>query len=143
MFDRAMAALRAWQAQIGAGVEVVPHGAHVEDGGTVVLVARVGGLWTAMPCRVVYADDSPEGFAFAYGTLPGHPECGEVAFRIHRSAGSNEIFFRIASFSRTVDPLAKLGSPIARRIQKRVTERYLSAIAEASAEPRRLYPPAE
>jgi len=26
-----------------------------------------------------------------------------------------------------------MGSPLARRIQKRVTERYLSAIAEASA----------
>jgi uncharacterized protein (UPF0548 family) len=135
VFDRAVAALRAWQAQIGAGVDVVPHGAQVEDGGTVALVTRVGGLWAAMPCRVVYVDDSPEGFAFAYGTLPGHPECGEVAFRVDRNAGSNEIFFRIASFSRTVDPLARLGSPIARRIQRRVTERYLSAIAEASAGP--------
>jgi uncharacterized protein (UPF0548 family) len=38
-------------------------------------------------------------------------------------------------FSRTVYPLARLGSPIARRIQERVTERYLSAIAEASAGP--------
>jgi len=48
---------------------------------------------------VVYVDDRPEGFAFAYGTLPGHPECGEVAFRVDRSTSSDEIFFRIASFS--------------------------------------------
>jgi uncharacterized protein (UPF0548 family) len=136
VFDRAVAALRAWQAQVGVGIEVVPHGAKVEDGSTFVLVTRVGALWAAMPCRVIYVDDSPDGFAFGYGTLPGHPECGEVAFRIDRD-DSDEVFFRVVSFSRTLDPLARLGSPIARRIQKRVTQRYLSAVATASAEPPR------
>jgi uncharacterized protein (UPF0548 family) len=133
VFDRAVVALRAWQAQIGAGARIFPHGAQVAGGSTVVLLIRVGGLWAALPCRVVYVDDSPEGFAFAYGTLPGHPERGEVAFRIERSVGSDDIFFRIVSFSRTVDPLARLASPITRLIQQRVTRRYVSAIAEASS----------
>ena len=133
MFERAVAALRAWQAQVGAGARVVPHGAEVADGSTVVLLIRVGGLWAALPCRVVYVDESPRGFAFAYGTLPGHPERGEVAFRIERRAGPDDVFFRIVSFSRTVDPLARLASPITRLIQQRVTKRYLSTIAEASS----------
>lgn len=77
-------------------------------------------------------DDNAGAFAFAYGTLPGHPETGEVAFRIDRSQGSDEIVFRIVSFSRTVDPLARVASPITRRIQLSVTKRYLSAIADAS-----------
>ena len=40
--------------------------------------------------------------------------------------------FRIVSFSRTVDPLARLASPVTRLIQRHVTERYLDAVAEAS-----------
>ena len=131
VFERAVTALRAWEAQIGAGVEVVPDGARVGEEDTVALLIRVGGFWAAMPCRVVYIEEDSEGFAFAYGTLPGHPERGEVAFRIERRQGG-EVVFRIVSFSRTVDPLARLGSPVTRRLQQRVTERYLDAIAAAS-----------
>src|SRR5262249_266840 len=99
VFARAGAALRGWPVAIGAGVRALPHGAEVGDGGTVMLLIRVGGLWAPLPCRVVYADEGPEGYAFAYGTLPGHPEKGEVAFRVERSNTSDEVFFRVVSFS--------------------------------------------
>lgn len=131
VFARAAAALRAWQAQIGAGARVAPKGARVDEEDTIVMLIRVGGLWAALPCRVVYVADEPERFAFAYGTLPGHPEKGEVAFRIERDE-TGDVFFRIVSFSRTVDPLARLASPVTRRIQQRVTTRYLDSIDTAS-----------
>ena len=131
VFERAAAAVRAWQAQVGAGVELFPPGALVGDEDTVVLLFRVLGLWATLPCRVVYVEQESDRFAFAYGTLPGHPERGEVRFAVEREAG-DEIVFRIVSFSRTVDPLARLGSPVTRRIQQRVTERYLDAIAAAT-----------
>ena len=35
VFDRAAAALLAWEAQAGAGVEIFPLGSHVEEGTTV------------------------------------------------------------------------------------------------------------
>lgn len=130
VFDRAVAALRSWQAQIGAGARVFPDGARVGAEDTVVLLLRAAALWAALPCRVVYVDDDPHRFAFAYGTLPGHPERGEVAFAI--DGGGDRVVFRIVSFSRPVDPLARLGSPLARLIQRRVTNRYLDALAEAS-----------
>jgi uncharacterized protein (UPF0548 family) len=132
VFSRAVSALRAWQAQVGAGVEVFPHGAQVDDASTVVLLLRAGGLWAPAPCRVIYVDAAPNSFAFAYGTLPGHPETGEVAFRIDRGHRSDGLVFRIVSFSRTADRLARLASPVTRRIQQRVTNRYLDAIADAS-----------
>jgi uncharacterized protein (UPF0548 family) len=132
VFGRAVAALATWRAHIGAGAEVFPRGARVDDTSTVVLLLRLSGLWATLPCRVVYVDESSQRFAFAYGTLPGHPETGEVAFRIERS-DADEILFRIVSFSRTVDPLARLAAPITRRLQQRVTMSYLRAIAEASA----------
>jgi uncharacterized protein (UPF0548 family) len=132
-FERAVTALRAWQAQIGAGVEPFPRGARVGDEDTVVLLFRALGLCATLPCRVVYVDEAPAGFAFADGTLPGHPERGEVRFAIERD-GTGEAVFRIVSFSRTVDPLARLGSPFTRRLQQRVTERYLDAIAAAAGQ---------
>ena len=67
-------------AQRGAGLEVVPSDAWVEDGETVLLLIRVGVLNAVAPCRVVYVVEEPGRFSFAYGTLPGHPEQGEVAF---------------------------------------------------------------
>jgi uncharacterized protein (UPF0548 family) len=130
-FVRAVAALRAWRAQIGAGACVFPEEARVDQEDTTVMLIRVGGLWAALPCRVVYVDEEPERFVFAYGALPGHPERDEVAFRIERD-GTGDAFFRIVSFSRTVDPLARLGSPLTRLIQQRVTRRYLDSIEGAS-----------
>jgi len=129
-FDRTVAALCSWQAHTGAGVEVVPHGATVAEGETALLVIPAAGLWTVAPCRVVYVVEEPGSFRFAYGTLPGHPEQGEASFALTRSA-EGEVVFRLASFSRPVDPLARLAKPLSRLIQRRFTLRYLAAMREA------------
>src|SRR5262249_27244253 len=63
-FERAAAALLAWQAQVGAGVEVYPSGSQVEEGATVVLLLRAG-LWAPAPCRVVDVIDEPDRAGFA------------------------------------------------------------------------------
>ena len=51
VFGRAVTALRAWHAQIGAGVELFPQGARVGDEGTVVLLIRALGLWAVAGMR--------------------------------------------------------------------------------------------
>jgi uncharacterized protein (UPF0548 family) len=89
------------------------------------------GLWAPAPCRVVYVVDEPDRTGFAYGTLPGHPESGEAALTLVR--GSDErVSFVVRSFSRRVDPLARLGAPLARLVQTRVTRRYIDALSEAA-----------
>ena len=130
VFSLAVEALRRWQAQLGVGMEVFPEGAYVEEGESVLLLIRAIGLWTTAPCRVVYVAERSDAFAFAYGTLPGHPESGEVAFAVDRSE-SGDVSFQVTSFSRTVDPLARVAAPVTRRIQQRVTRRYLDALAKA------------
>jgi uncharacterized protein (UPF0548 family) len=130
VLDRAGAALLAWQAQVGAGVEVFPPSSRVEVDATVVLLLRAG-LWAPAPCRVVYVIQEPNEIGFAYGTLPGHPECGEAAFTLLRR-DDGQVTFVVRSFSRRVDPLARLGAPLARFAQTRVTRRYLDALAEAA-----------
>jgi uncharacterized protein (UPF0548 family) len=97
----------------------------------VLLLIRAAGLWAAAPCRVVYVRDEPGRFDFAYATLPGHPEQGEAYFSVIRLA-DGEVVFRVASFSRPVDRLARLARPLSRRIQRRVTLRYLMAIKTAT-----------
>jgi uncharacterized protein (UPF0548 family) len=129
VFERTAEALRAWRAHTGAGVQVVPDDARVTLEATVLLLIRAAGLWAVAPCRVVYMVDEPDRFGFAYGTLPGHPEQGEVAMLVERHQ-RDRVVFRIVSFSRTVDPLARLGSPVTRLIQRRVTNRYVQALAD-------------
>lgn len=129
-FPRAVEAVRRWEAQCGAGIEVVPTGATVAEGATTLLLIRAIGLWTVAPCRVSYVEEEPDRFAFAYSTLPGHPEEGEAAFAVERL--DDEVWFRVFSFSRPVDPLARAAKPMTRRIQRRVTLRYLAAVAAAS-----------
>lgn len=132
-FERYVAALRHWQGHIGAGVRIYPTGAMAEIGKPVLLIARTLGLWSVLPCGVVYTDESDSWFTLAYGTLPGHLECGEVAMSVERT-DSGEVVARIVSFSKTVDPLARAAGPLARRIQTRITNGYLDAL-EASSSP--------
>jgi uncharacterized protein (UPF0548 family) len=131
-FEKAAGVLRQWGAQTGAGVCIFPDGATVQTDATVLFVLRTLGLWVIAPCRVVYVVDETSRFSFGYGTLPGHPEKGEVAMTVrHEDTGS--VVARIESFSRTVDPLARTVSPATRVVQKRTTNRYLKALAAASA----------
>jgi uncharacterized protein (UPF0548 family) len=131
VFDRATAAVRQWQAQRGAGIEVSPADATVGEGDTTLLVIRAFGLWTVAPCRVIYVREEPDRFEFAYGTLPGHPEGGEVSFSVAR-LDTGEVEFRVASFSRPIARLARLAKPLTRKLQRRVTLNYLAAIKAAS-----------
>ncbi len=126
-FDRAVSALREWQAHTGAGTEVFPRGGTVAEGEVALLLVHAAGLWTVAPFRIVYVLEEPNTFRFAYGTLPGHPEQGEASFAVVRSE-TDDVFFRLASFSRPVDPLARIAKPLARRIQRRYTLRYLAAL---------------
>lgn len=129
VFERAVSALREWRVQADVGIEVVPPDARVGEHETVVLLIRFAGLWAVAPCRVVYVEQEPNSFAFAYGTLPGHPEKGEVAFNVARDDAG--VMFSVTSFSRPADALARAASPVTRRLQRRVTLGYLEAIRSA------------
>ncbi len=67
-------------------------------------------------------------FGFAYGTLQSHPEQGEEAFVVSNDEGS--VTFEISAFSRPADPIARFASSLTRKIQRRVTHKYLSGLAE-------------
>jgi uncharacterized protein (UPF0548 family) len=79
------------------------------------------------PCGIVYVVDEPGRFSFGYGTLPGHPEQGEESFVI-KAAAAGQVRFDVNAFSRPAEALTRIGSPVARVIQRRVTNGYLVAL---------------
>ena len=129
VFDRGCNALRQWEAHIGAGARVAPADAPLQVGQSVVVALALLGVTAIAPCRIVWVDDEVDRFGFGYGTLSGHPEQGEESFVITRTAGG--VRFEITAFSRPAALLAKLGQPVARRIQSRITNRYLTGLKTA------------
>ncbi|OMH32296.1 DUF1990 family protein [Tersicoccus sp. Bi-70] len=109
------------------------------------LPGPLGGLLTAgvtAPCRVVWVAGSapvvplagriPVASAgFGYGTLPGHPERGEEAFLAHLQR-DGDVEFEIRAFSRPATTLLALGSPVSRRVQRLITDRYVDAARAAA-----------
>jgi uncharacterized protein (UPF0548 family) len=130
VWAQARAAIDAWAAHRGAGIEIVPVDAPVEEGTTVAAISSVGPLHVLAACRIVRVVDEPDRYGFAYGTLPSHPEEGEERFVVTR-AHDGSVRFEVVAFSRAHDLLTRLGGPIPRAIQARATQQYLDGVRDA------------
>ena len=130
VFAKAAAALRGWEPQKGSGLSVVADGP-VASGTTVAMAAPLPVGFAIATCRIIYVEEGADRFAWAYGTLPVHPESGEERFEITRSGDA--VVFRVTAFSRPQQLLARIASPIARVLQSKATKRYLVAMGRASA----------
>jgi uncharacterized protein (UPF0548 family) len=127
VWARAQDALRTWQAHRHARATITPADATLVPGTVVLATVRVGPVYVVAPCRVVYSTLEINRSGFAYGTLPGHPEQGEEAFHVVRDA-AGVVTFEIVAFSRPAGILVRLGSPVARKVQQRTTQRYLEGV---------------
>lgn len=124
-FDEAVARLMSWRVHEAAGLRVRASSPQVAEGEVVEMqIPWLPGL--RIPCRVVTVVEAPDRVGFAYGTLPGHPESGEEAFTVARSAGRTT--FSITAFSRPATRLARLGGPVTVLGQEYFTRRYLAAL---------------
>lgn len=129
-FHAAVAALRSWAPQRAIGFRPHPPGATVAEGATVVLVAALGPVGFLVPVRVVGLVDEPGRFAFAYGTLPGHPERGEQGFAVERLAGG-PVRATVRLDAGPGSRPARVLAPAVRLLQAAAVRRYLTAIARA------------
>lgn len=100
----------------------------IAPGDTAVLGLKVGPLHIEAPVRVIYIVDERDRRGFAYGTLAGHPEQGEIAFIVDRT-DDGSVWLTIRSFSRPGSKLTWLGYPVARLLQKRAMEQYFRALS--------------
>lgn len=110
--------------------------------GTVVAVQfRVGPFWSLNPCRIVYtidecaSDSTPARFGFAYGTLPGHMECGEERFLVVWDPQTDEVTYELVVLSRPAHWLSRLGSAVVRREQARFRRLSGRSLQDALAVP--------
>jgi uncharacterized protein (UPF0548 family) len=126
-FNRGRDALKTWQAHRHVGATLAPDNPAIAVGTDVIVAIRVGLVSVVVPCRIVSVTDNENRYGFAYGTLPGHPERGEEAFHIVRTMDA-AVNFEVVAFSRPADWLARLGSPVARLIQTRITRGYLDGV---------------
>ncbi|TYQ07610.1 UNVERIFIED_ORG: uncharacterized protein (UPF0548 family) [Gordonia westfalica J30] len=121
-----------WDMHRHAGIGVDASTRAAEVGATVTMRLGLGPVGISAACRVIEVIDSvsTESGAergFAYGTLSGHPEIGEERFWVERRP-DDSVVARIVAFSRPGRWFTRLGGPIGRLAQARITERYLDAL---------------
>lgn len=69
---------------------------------------------------------------FSYTTLVGHPELGEAWFQVEKELATGLVRLHLSSWSRPGNLLARLGRPIARRLQIRANLLALDHLEEQS-----------
>ena len=129
-FDVTATLLMTWDMQRRSGLTVESSSPRVADGDVVRLGLRVGPVMVLAPGRVVSVVDEPRRQGFAYGTLPGHPECGEESF-VLSLLDDETIDFALVAFSRPAVWWSRAGAPVSRLVQKRITARYLDTLRQA------------
>lgn len=137
VFEKACAALLQWrQFQLG-WVDAWPADTPLAAGAVVTVLAKAGGMWWLNACRIVYVIDDRADvrrFGFAYGTLAEHVERGEERFVVEWRPDTGTVDYEILAFSRPRHPLAWLGYPLARRVQKRFARQSAQAMLRAVRE---------
>jgi uncharacterized protein (UPF0548 family) len=131
-YRTAVERLMSWRMHRAAGIDVGPS-AQVVEGGRVML--RMGNrvVGVKAPCQVVYVIDDPRRAGFAYGTLEGHPERGEERFCVEWQL-DDSVTLTITAFSRPSTWWARAASPITRRVQRRIVDRYVDAMGPSPAD---------
>jgi uncharacterized protein (UPF0548 family) len=112
--DAAAEAVLTFAMHRAAGARVRSSADRAAPGVSVRIALGLGFLRFRAPCRVVWCVAEPDRAGFAYGTLPGHPECGEESFVVRR-AGDGRLALVVTAFSRPARPYASLGGGVARR----------------------------
>lgn len=134
-FGAAVGCLRRWQ-MFGLGwVELAWPRVEPAEGATVAVIARLFGVTWLNACRVVYAEGPAGGerrYRFAYGTLADHAERGEERFTVEQ-LGDGTVWYDLFAFSRPRHPLARMGYPLARMMQRRFGRGSLAAFSKAVA----------
>lgn len=130
-FDRARAALLAWRHFELGWLDLWPQRAPIVEGTVVASCIRHLGFWSMNACRVVHVRDIENEFAFAYGTLTNHAECGEELFNVSLDPGSGAVTYLIRAVSQPRAPLARLGYPYTRLLQARFRRDSSAAMMRA------------
>lgn len=132
-FDAATAAIRQWKTFDLGWVHLFPDQTPIRTGETVAVVINHLGFWSMNACRIAYvvADHGRvERYGFAYGTLAEHAERGEERFIVEWNQDDDSVWYDILALSKP-GPMARLGYPLTRRLQKRFARDSKEAMKRA------------
>ncbi|MFJ4469272.1 DUF1990 family protein [Streptomyces sp. NPDC089424] len=119
VFRRAADAVGTWEMHRAAGLGVEAAADRAAPG--VDVTVTLAGLIKA-PCRVVWTVSEYRRAGWAYGTLTGHPECGEEAFVVERT-GDGTVWLTVSAFSRPAKWYVRAGGPANRGLQSAYARR--------------------
>ena len=134
-FERARAALVAWEQFDIGWVETFPRRPPLTVGTVVAVLIRHFGFWSLNGCRVVYGVGSlkdDDRFGFAYGTLTNHAEAGEELFEVFIDPRTDQVMYRIRATSWPRAMLARAGQPLVRMLQARFRRHSAAAMRLAT-----------
>lgn len=135
-FEKAKAAIRSWKMFDLGWVELCWPDTPIEIGRNVAVLVNHFGFYSLNACRIVYLINEMadiQRFGFAYGTLTEHGETGEERFSVEFHPETGEVWYDLYAFSKPNHPLAKLGYPISRMLQKRFAADSKEAMKRAVA----------
>jgi len=130
-FEAAKAAIDEWKMFDLNWIELFPKRPSVQLETSVAVVVRHLGFWSVNISRIVYVVNEETRYGFAYGTSLCHSEEGEERFLVEYDKATDEVWYDLYAFSKPRHPLALIGYPIARHLQKRFARESLAAMKRA------------
>lgn len=110
-FETAGAAVVTFRLHRATGMRIRARHGVVRPGGRVEVGIGFGPLRIDAPCEVIWTAFEPGRVGFAYGTLDGHPECGEESFLVEL-AEDGSVWFSVTAFSRPAAWYTRLAGPL-------------------------------
>lgn len=135
-FERAAAALARFANYPPGFTHVVSDGDR-EPAPGLVFVAHIEhlGFHSLNSCRVIDVIDeraTKRRYGYSLGTLLGHEEQGEEKFLVRRDEATDVVRYEVLAFSRPRSPLARLGAPFTRVLQRRFHAETCAAMRAAA-----------
>ncbi|MGW8376830.1 DUF1990 domain-containing protein [Streptomyces sp. ODS28] len=139
VFAAAERALMEWRMHRAMGVRIDASAERAAPGVRVTVGLGVGPLRVHGPCEVVWTVSGEDRAGWAYGTLPGHPECGEEAFLLTRerrrgARGPGTVWLTVSAFSRPAVWWARAAGPLVPVFQRAYAHRCGTVLRRLATE---------
>ncbi|GGR53065.1 DUF1990 domain-containing protein [Streptomyces roseolus] len=121
-FRAAAEAVTTWRMHRATGARVRATAGRAAPGVTLEVALGLGPLAYAVPCEVIWLPGEEHRAGFSYGTLTGHPECGEEAFLVELEPDGT-VRFTVTAFSRPAAWYTRLAGPLVPRLQRAYARR--------------------
>ncbi|MEU7072773.1 DUF1990 domain-containing protein [Streptomyces narbonensis] len=116
-FEAAGAAVTTWRTHRASGATVRSEAVRAEPGVRLEVSVGRGRVRLGVPCAVIWTAYEENRTGFAYGTLSGHPECGEESFVVDL-APDGTVRFTVTAFSRPAAWYTRLAGPLVPVLQR-------------------------